>query len=460
MKIVMKILNKYYTKTLKAGVIRIMKLNGQVTDATNFYHGHNPHDLVREYGSPLYVYNEGIFRKNCRDFIGMCPYPNFVVNYSIKANSNLTLLSIAKEEGLRAEVASPGEIAALLSVGYDPADIFFITNNVSSEEMEYAIEKGILFSADSLSQLDRYGRVNPGGRVAARFNPGVGSGHHEKVVTGGDTTKFGINEEYIPQVKEILARHNLTLVGVNQHIGSYILDIDIFMESIERTFNIAKNFDTLEFIDLGGGFGIPYHKQEGERSLDLPALGAALAKYMDNFNEAYGRNLTFMVEPGRYIPAESGVLLGSVTAIKNNGPQKYIGTDLGFNVLLRPVLYDSYHEIEVYREACTEVNGEAYREAHSEVCGKGCSEGNEQETVHVVGNICESGDYIAKGRTLPVIQEGDVLGILDAGAYGFSMSSQYLYRLRPAEILIRENGEITIIRRRETYEDLFRNMQL
>ena len=417
-----------------------MKLNGQVTDAVDFYQGHDPHELVRQYGSPLYVYNERIFRKNCKDFMNMCPYQDFSVNYSIKANSNLKLLSIAKSEGLKADAVSPGEIEALLAAGFEPEDIFYVTNNASADEMAYAIEKGLAFSADSLSQLDKYGQLNPGGRVAVRFNPGVGSGHHIKVVTGGRDTKFGINESYIPQIKEILAKHNLTIIGVNQHIGSYILDINIFMESVERMLAFAKNFDTLEFIDLGGGFGIPYHKQDGERPIDLPALGQALAKYMEDFSVAYGRKLKFMVEPGRYIPAESSVLLGTVNAIKNNGEEKYIGTDIGFTVLVRPVMYDAFHGIEIYREG-TEIKYPI-----------------EKEVVRVVGNVCETGDYIAKDRYLPVIQEGDVLGVLDAGAYGYSMSSNYNHRLRPAEILIKESGEISIIRRRDTYKDLLANM--
>jgi len=418
-----------------------MKLNGQVTEQTDFYQGHEPHDLIREYGSPLYVYNERIFRKNCRDFMNMCPYPNFKVNYSIKANSNLTLLAMAKSEGLCAEASSPGEIEALIAAGYDTANIFFITNNASSEDMAYAVNKGILFSADSVSQLDRYGSVNPGGDVAIRFNPGVGSGHHKNVVTGGGGSKFGVNEEYIPEVKEIINKHKLKIVGINQHIGSYILDINIFMDSVERLLAIAKNFDTLEFIDLGGGFGIPYHKQEGEGPLDLPALGAALAKFMESFSKDYGRPLTFVVEPGRYIPAESSVLLGTVHAVKNNGSEKFIGTDLGFTVLIRPTLYNSYHGIEVYR--------------------KGDSPANTQsESVHVVGNVCENGDFIARDRLLPVILEDDVLGVLDAGAYGYAMSSQFNQRLRPAEILIRENNEIVVIRRRDTFEDLLRNMPM
>ena len=418
-----------------------MKLNGQVTDSVNFFEGHDPHQLVSEYGSPLYVYNERIFRKNCRDLKNMCPYPNFAVNYSIKANSNLTLVSIAKQEGLRAEATSPGEIAAIMACDYKAKDIFFISNNAAKEEMQFAIDKGIMFSADSLSQLDRYGSLNPGGKIACRFNPGVGSGHHENVVTGGDGTKFGINESDIPNVKEILKKHDLTLIGINQHIGSYILDVNIFMESVQRMLAIAKNFDTLEFIDLGGGFGIPYHKQEGEGPLDLKVLGEALSKFMEEFSKGYGRELTFMIEPGRYIPAESGVLLGTVHAIKHNSAEKFIGTDLGFTVLMRPTLYDSYHGIEVYRKGDTPYDGAT-------------------EVVQVVGNICESGDYIAKDRNLPVIQEDDVLGVLDAGAYGYSMSSQYNSRLRPAEVLIREDGEIVLIRRKDTIDDLLKNMPI
>ncbi|MCL1987376.1 MAG: diaminopimelate decarboxylase [Firmicutes bacterium] len=422
-----------------------MKLNGEVTDSLNFYMGHEPHNLIKEYGSPLYVYNERIFRKNCQNFKHLCKYPNFVVNYAIKANSNLTLLNIAREEGLHAEVTSIGEIELLLAANYKTSDIFFITNNASSEDMLYAIDKNIMFSVDSLSQLDRYGRLNPGGKVAARFNPGVGSGHHQKVVTGGNSTKFGINETEISQVKEILAKHNLKLIGINQHIGSYILDIKIFIESVQRMLNIAKNFDNLEFIDLGGGFGIPYHKQEGERPLDIAALGLELCGFMHNFSQVYGKQLTFMVEPGRYIAAESGILLGSVNAIKTNGDNKYIGTDLGFNVLMRPLLYDAYHGIEVYRENLETVE-------NSEKIPK------TTETVHIVGNICESGDYIAKNRNLPIINEGDVLGVLDVGAYGFSMSSQYNQRLRPAEILIKEDGSVVLIRRRDSYKDLLNNM--
>ena len=419
-----------------------MKLNGRVTDALDFFRGLEPHALTAEYGSPLYVYNERIFRKSCRDMKNLCGYPLFQVNYSVKANCNLSLLKIAREEGMRADATSEGEAVALLSAGYGPDEIFYVVNNVSPGELRFAIDKKINVSVDSLSQLETFGRINPGGKVSVRFNPGIGGGHHEKVVTGGDKTKFGVNESLIPEVKKILAEYDLKLIGINQHIGSLLMDSALYMAGVQNLMSIARHFDDLEFIDLGGGFGVPYHKQQNEPPLDLPALGDSLTRYMHDFSRAYGKELLFMVEPGRYIPAESCVLLGTVHAMKNNGFNRYAGTDIGFTVLARPMLYGSHHDVEVYRE-------------DSKVRPR---DAEHYEMVNIVGNMCESGDYIARERMLPALTEGDVIGILDAGAYGYAMSSQFNHRLRPAEILLREDGSVKKIRRRDTYEDLSRNM--
>ncbi|MDR1665325.1 MAG: diaminopimelate decarboxylase [Clostridiales bacterium] len=416
-----------------------MKLNGKVTDALNFFQGNEPHALTREYGSPLYVYNERIFRKSCRDIKGMCEYPKFFVNYSVKANSNLTLLKIAREEGLRADATSQGEAVAILAAGYQPEEIFYVVNNVSAAELNFAVEKNITVSVDSLSQLETFGQLNPGKRVSVRLNPGIGAGHHEKVVTGGDRTKFGVNEAYIPDIKRILEKYDLKLAGINQHIGSLIMDGSLFLAGVQNLLKIARQFDDLDFIDLGGGFGVPYQKQEGEEPLDIESLGKLLSKFMHEFSESYGKELRFMVEPGRYIPAESGVLLGTVHAIKNNGFVKYAGTDLGFSVFARPMLYDAHHDIEVYRDS-DEIMEHPIK------------------MINIVGNMCESGDYIARERYLPALRVGDVLGVLDAGAYGYAMSSQYNYRARPAEVLICEDGTRKLIRRRDTYEDMLANM--
>ncbi len=408
--------------------------NSKVTDSVNFFMGHDPKKLVEEYGSPLYVYNEKILRERCREIKNLVSYPNFSVNYSTKANNNLAFLQIVREEGLNVDAMSPGEAHIEFMAGFKPEQIFFISNNVSEEEMQYAIDHNITLSVDSLSQLEQYGRLNRGGRVAARFNGGVGAGHHEKVVTAGKKTKFAINPEYIPEFKQILKKYDLKLVGINQHIGSLFMDGDKYIEGVKAILNIAKQFDDLEFVDLGGGFGIPYEKLNDQPRLDLKDLGEKLSKILFDFAAEYGKQLTFKVEPGRYISAECSVLLGTVHAVKQNNVHKFAGTDIGFNVLIRPAMYDSHHDIEVYNDS------------------------TEKEEITVVGNICESGDIIAHDRLLPKVTEGDIIGVLDAGAYGFSMASNYNNRLRPAEILIRENGEVVLTRKRDTFEDLTRNL--
>ena len=197
------------------------------TEQTGFFKVMSPDALLKEYGSPLYVYSEAILREKCRDMAGLVSYPNFKANYSIKANSNLEILKIVKQEGLHADAMSPGEIHVLLAAGFKPEELFFVSNNISAEEMKFAIDEDILMSCDSLSQLRQYGRINPGGRVAVRFNPGVGAGHHEKVITAGKNTKFGVNMDLLPEVKVILNDYKLKLVGINQHIHQQLSHIQL-----------------------------------------------------------------------------------------------------------------------------------------------------------------------------------------------------------------------------------------
>ena len=195
------------------------------TEYTNFYGNTCPDNLLEKYGSPLYIYNESILRQRCREMIHLIKYPNFKVSYSTKANSNLELLKIIHDEGVNADAMSPGEIYVLTKAGFTPQQIFYISNNVSEQEMQFAIEKEITVSIDSICQLEQFGRINQEGKVAVRFNPGVGAGHDDKVITGGKKTKFGIDMHLIPQVKKILKKYNLKLIGINQHIGSYFFNI-------------------------------------------------------------------------------------------------------------------------------------------------------------------------------------------------------------------------------------------
>ncbi len=401
----------------------------------NFYGNTNPVELVKKYSSPLYLYNESILRQRCREIKRLLTYPHYTVNYSAKANCNLTLLRIIKEEGLNVDAMSPGEIYIELQAGFKPEQILYICNNVSADELQYAIDAGVNISVDSLAQLELFGKINPEGCIVVRFNPGIGAGHHQKTVTGGKGTKFGIQSKSIPEVKQLLKKYDLHLIGINQHIGSLFMESTPYLIATRSLLAIADNFENLEFIDLGGGFGIPY--REKEHRLNLRELGSQVDHVIAEWVRHSGKDVTFQVEPGRYIVAESGILLGKVYAAKINYDTKYIGTDLGFNVLMRRVLYDSVsHSIEIYKDTY----GDSVR----------------QEEVTIVGNICETGDIIAQNRLLPEIGEGDILGVLDVGAYGYSMSSNYNSRLRPAEVLIRENGEDVLIRKREAPEDLMR----
>jgi len=412
----------------------------KVSGEKKFFGNTDPVQLAEKYGTPLYVYNENILRKLCRDLKGLISYSNFTVNYSPKANGNLELIKIVRSEGLKVDAMSPGEIYINLLAGYKPEEIFYISNNVSADEFRYAINAGVKISVDSVSQLETFGKINPGGKVAFRLNPGIGAGHHEKVVTAGQKTKFGIEMTSIPEVKKIIEKYKLNLIGINQHIGSLFMNGEAYLQSTANILSIARQFDNLEFIDFGGGFGIPYKKQANQPRLDLNELGGKLSEVIYSWVKEYGKDIEFKIEPGRYIVAESSILLGKVFATKMNYDTKYIGTDLGFNVLVRPVMYDSHHDIEIYRESDIK--------------------SSKEETVTIVGNICETGDIIAKNRKLPEIMENDILGVLDGGAYGYSMSSNYNCRLRPAEVLIEEDGNPRLIRRRDTLDDLVRNFIL
>lgn len=412
----------------------------KVTENLNFYLNISPQALVEEYGSPLYVYNESIIRQKCREMKALLKYRNFSVSFSAKANSNLHILEIVREEGLNVDAMSSGEIYVQLKAGFRPEQIFFIPNNVSAEEFKYAIDKGVNISVDSISQLELFGQINEGGSVAVRFNPGIGVGHNEKVVTAGKKTKFGVDPQYINEVKRIINRYKLKLIGINQHIGSLFMEGNNYLQSVKNLLSIAENFEELEFIDMGGGFGVPYEKQKGQQPMNLKFFGNELDSIIYDWTKKYGKEIEFKIEPGRYIPAESCVLLGTVHAVKMNYGKKYVGTDLGFNVLARPVIYNSHHDLEVYKK---------YDNLSHTV-----------EQVTIVGNICESGDILAENIVLPQIQEGDIIGVLDAGSYGYVMSSNYNNRLRPAEILIKEDGKVKIIRRRDTLEDLLRNYEV
>jgi len=409
------------------------------SDSISFFGKTTPQELAERFGTPLYVYNENLLRKRCQELKALSDYSGYKVNYSAKANTNLSLLNIIKEEKCVVDAMSPGELFINLKAGFSKSQILYVCNNVSREELENAVQNNVLVSVDSLSQIDLYGKINPGGQIMVRFNPGIGAGHHQKVITAGKETKFGVNPKDLDEVLALLQKHNLKLTGINQHIGSLFMRADEYIAAAELLLSLAQNlpqniFKQLEIIDFGGGFGIPYHKYENQERLNLHELSQLLDSLIKNWSKTNNYLGQFFVEPGRYIVAECGILLGEVHVTKNNDDTLYVGTDIGFNVLVRPAMYDSHHDIEVYR-----LNAQP---------------DNNLIPQTIVGNICESGDILAKKRPLPLIKEGDILGILDAGAYGYVMSFTYNQRLRPAEVLINSQGQARCIRRRETIQDL------
>lgn len=413
-------------------------MTNNIENENLYWEGVTPEEIVKQFGSPIYVYSERILRERCVELKNFVTYEKFIVDYSMKANSNPALLKIVREEGLEVDAMSPGEIYIAQMAGYKPEEIFFVCNNVSPEEMMFAVDKGIKISVDSLSQLEQYGKLVPHGKVCLRVNPGIGAGHHEKVVTAGKQTKFGINADCVEEIKQILERYDLTLIGINQHIGSLFMKTEDYLKSVDALFEFALKFPDLQFVDLGGGFGVPYKAADGEGRLNLQELGRELDRLFAGFVQRYGRELFFRVEPGRYVAAECGRILGTVNGVKYNGEKKYIGADIGFNVLMRPVLYDSYHELAFYRDGLL-------------------LDHTSGEPAAVVGNICESGDILAGERMLPIVSPGDTMVVKDAGAYGHVMSSNYNGRLRTGEVLITMDGEVKEIRKRDSFEDLVKN---
>jgi diaminopimelate decarboxylase len=391
--------------------------------------------LLNTYGSPLYVYDESIIRRRCREVRALCPYSRFVPEYSAKANSNIELLKIIRSEGFHADAMSPGEILLEEAAGFTPDELLFVSNNVSLEEMRFAADRGIMVSVDSLCQLEQYGRAGLPRRVAFRLNPGIGAGHSAKVVTGGKS-KFGIPAGDMESVKAAARRWGLTIAGVNQHIGSLFLEGRDYVAAAAVLFDTVQHhyIEEIEFVDLGGGFGVPY--RDGEARLDMGEVGRALSRMAASFTR--GKDIAIMVEPGRYIAAESGVLIGTVHSVKQAYGENYVGTDVGFNALMRPVLYDSWHDIEFFP--------------------RGPLEDRPVLPLTITGNICESGDLLASGRMLPLPRPGDIIAVANAGAYGYSMASTYNSRLRPAEVLIDPAGSDRLIRRRDTPEDLLHQL--
>lgn len=396
-------------------------------------------ELLKAYGSPLYVYDEAILQDRCyqmKKFQRTLEYNlprNITVqmHYSQKANANPAVLGIVKNAGLSVDCMSPYELELGKRL-FKPREqeMLYVCNNISADEMCLVKESGVLICLDSISQVETFGKLFPNSSIMVRINPGTtGVGHSKSVVTSGKETKFGISKSSLPNLFAVTKKYGLHIIGVHQHLGSLFLDdkIQDYLDGVISGLDIVKKyFPEVEIVDLGGGFGVPY--KPGEKALDLELLAKRLLPILNNFVKDYPSVNEFKFEPGRFIPCEAGMLVGTVTAVKSENGINWVGTDIGMNQLVRPSMYGSYHEISIIqRTPCP---------------GK-------LNNVTVVGNICESGDILGKNRTVDIPNIGDIVLVSNAGAYGIAMASNYTGRPRPAEILVRTSGVVKLIREAE-----------
>lgn len=387
--------------------------------------------LATEFGNPLYVYDtEKIASQYNRLTNAFNKIERFKVHYAVKALSNISVLKYLKSLGSALDTVSIQEVQLGLHAGFEPHDIIYTPNGVSMEEIETVATLGVQINIDNLSILEQFGTKHPTIPVCIRINPHVMAGGNANISVGHIDSKFGISIHQLPHILRIIENTKMHINGIHMHTGSDILDVEVFLYAAEILFETAKNFTELDFIDFGSGFKVPYKK--GDIETNVEEFGRKLTKRFLAFEKEYGRPLTLAFEPGKFLVSEAGYFLAKVNVVKQTTSTVFAGIDSGFNHLIRPMLYGAQHHIENI----------------SNPRGK-------ERYYSVVGYICET-DTFASNIRLTEIHENDILCFKNAGAYCFSMASNYNSRLKPAEVLWKD-GKGHLIRERETFDDILRN---
>tara|TARA_B110000046_G_scaffold179942_1_gene209901 strand:- start:551 stop:1759 length:1209 start_codon:yes stop_codon:yes gene_type:complete len=387
--------------------------------------------LVKKYDSPLYVYDASkIEEQYNRITNAFSSVKSLKINYAVKALSNISILKLFKKMNSGIDTVSIQEVHLGLKAGFDPKDIIFTPNGVSLEEIEEVAKLGVNINIDNLSILEQFGQKHPKTPVCIRINPHVMAGGHHKISVGHIDSKFGISIYQVPHIKRVVENTGMHINGIHMHTGSDILDIDTFLRATEILLDTVKEFDTIDFVDFGSGFKVPY--KDDDIQTNIEELGKRLGQRFNEFSKEYGRELTLMFEPGKFLVSESGKFLAKVNVIKQTTSTVFAGIDSGFNHLIRPMMYESYHHI-------TNISNTEGRERY----------------YTIVGYICET-DTFGSNRRISEVTEGDILCFDNAGAYCYSMASNYNSRFRPAEVLI-YNKKNHLIRERETFDDILRN---
>ncbi len=390
-------------------------------------------DLCAKEGTPLYVYDaqkiEERTNKLKHAFTGM----NLKVKYAVKALSNQNILKLMKKFGVGLDVVSVQELQLGIKAGFNAEEILYTPNSVDFEEVKEAVELGAQVNIDNISILEQFGNeFNGSVPICIRINPHIQAGGNLKISTGHIDSKFGISILQMRHLLRVIKTYELNVTGLHMHTGSDILDTRVFIEAAQILFDAAMDFPDLKFLDFGSGFKVSY--REGDVMVNMEELGASMLKSYKKFTKEYGRELEIWFEPGKYLVSEAGYLLVNANVVKTTPATVFVGVNSGMNHLLRPMMYDAYHEI---------VN----------ISNPGAT----RRVYTVVGYICET-DTLGWDRQLHEVREGDILAIKNAGAYGMSMASNYNSRLRPAEVLIYE-GKAHVIRKKETLDDLLRNQE-
>lgn len=392
------------------------------------------HDILanaaEQYGTPLYLYDLDFLKQQVGKFKSFISWPKLNIYYAMKANYNYHILRTLEGEGIGIDAVSPGDLYMAQKAGFPVSRIMYTANNMTDDEVDEVMETGVLMNIDSLTRLERFGQKYPGSDVCLRFNPDVVDGECEKIMTGGDLTKFGILLKDTRLATGIAEKYNLKVVGLHEHAGSGLQKTDSVLKSMKNIMEIAtrSNFPHLEFLDFGGGFKVSYHPDESR--VDYAAMGREISDLFASFCRKYGRDLTLCFEPGKFLTAEAGHFLVRVNTLKDNNGRMICGTNAGFPQLIRPMFYGAYHHI---------VN---LSNPHGDTV-----------TCDICGNICETGDLFAKDRDIPKISEGDLLLIETAGAYCYSMGSIYNMRSMPAEALY-SGGKLSLSRKKLTSREL------
>lgn len=399
-----------------------------------FFYNHQIQELVASYGSPIYLYSKQRIEANIKVLMELCTLSNMRINYAVKANSNPDILKIILEHNMKVDSTGLGEVYINESVGFSNQMIYVVGNNFTVQELKELVGKNLVISIDSVDQLIQLGKIAPGySKLMLRVNPDFGAGPNANVITGGNKTKFGIDYQDITQCLEIIGQYNLTLIGINQHIGSAYLEHESLIKGVKTLLDFisTNKLNNLKIINFGGGFGFNYQHLINDEKMNFKILKTALNQMFTQFLDTYDNpDVSLEFEPGRFIVANSAVLIGEVTSLKTRDNHLYVGTNLGFNNFMRPLLYNAYHHISFI------------------------TENTNIQQISVVGNICESGDYLCHNRQLITPNIEDIAIVHDVGAYGYAMSSNFNSRLRPIEIMIEEDQSLKIIRPRETYEQL------